>query len=426
MFAWRDDVGFAARGGAGVVAENPDARWDVGSADDLLFDATGDTLGWCHSAEMLARLQWDTLGGNASLDLLARLERVHRIAGAAVALGLAAVERAGAAECSTGLSAGAWLAHTSRGFGGETAALLHIGRLLERFEHLRAAVLSGELSLEHVRFLAGVCDPGVLDALVALDEELTAAALSKPMQQWRRHVQVLVEQIRTQAAAEHTPEGDTQPGDPGGPNPAGATGPADATETNESSDASDPADSSGLTDATDATDPTDSSGPADATDATGPTDSSALADGADASDAGELFAEPAAGDTSGRSADAASESSWASLRTTADGAEVLHCELHGEMAEVLRQALTAETTRQRRAAWREHRERTDIDTMALLCRRHHGTAHTRQWTLQPAGPYPGDNQPDSPQRGRPPHGQHYEWHDHHTGHTTPAQQRGLQ
>ncbi len=316
--SWREDVGVTGGGGSGAPVEHVDARCDVGDADDLLCDATGETLGWCHSAEMLGRLRWDTVGGNASLDLLAHLERVHRIVGAAVALGLAAVERGAAAQSATGLSAGAWLAHISRGFGGETAGLLRIGWLLERFEHLRAAVLSGELSLEHARFLAGVCDPGVLDALVALDDELTAAALSKPMQQWRRHVRVLVEQIRTQTAAEHPPEGDTHPGDPDSTCPAGATGtdqdpgPTAANGATEALGASGPIESSGASGPEDAAGSNESSGAAGPGDATGDADSSGASGSnksSGASGTGELFAEPGAGDTGGRPPDAASESS---------------------------------------------------------------------------------------------------------------------
>ncbi len=84
----------------------------------------------------------------------------------------------------------------------------------------------------------------------------------------------------------------------------------------------------------------------------------------------------------------------------------------------------------------EHAGATNIDTMALLCRRHHGTAHTRRWTLQPVGLDAGRVEPDRRKPGTAPAGpdersqahptvQRFEWHDHHTGHTTPAQQRGL-
>ena len=156
--------------------------WPVGRWERWL-----ECLGWCASAKIVSVLDWDSLSGGgpgasgpgagASLDLLGRLQRVHQMVGAALALGLAAVQRSGASEAATGLSAGAWLAHTARISGTETAGLLRVGELLERFEELRVAVLAGEIPLEHPRFLATVCDPHTADCLVAFDHELTQAAL---------------------------------------------------------------------------------------------------------------------------------------------------------------------------------------------------------------------------------------------------------
>jgi hypothetical protein len=70
--------------------------------------------------------------------------------------------------------------------------------------------------------------------------------------------------------------------------------------------------------------------------------------------------------------------------------------------------------------------RSDVDTMVLLCRRHHGAAHSRRWTLRPAAEPPTTSdehrRPDVSDRIA---GQHFEWHDSRTARTIPAQQRGL-
>jgi hypothetical protein len=70
--------------------------------------------------------------------------------------------------------------------------------------------------------------------------------------------------------------------------------------------------------------------------------------------------------------------------------------------------------------------RSDVDTMVLLCRRHHGAAHSRRWTLRPAADPPttssGHRRPDASDGIA---GQRFEWHDSRTERSVPAQQRGL-
>jgi hypothetical protein len=70
--------------------------------------------------------------------------------------------------------------------------------------------------------------------------------------------------------------------------------------------------------------------------------------------------------------------------------------------------------------------RTDVDAMVLLCRRHHGAAHSRRWTLRPSVA-PPTSPPDHPGLGGPSGmlGQRFEWHDSRARRTIPAQQRGL-
>jgi hypothetical protein len=89
--------------------------------------------------------------------------------------------------------------------------------------------------------------------------------------------------------------------------------------------------------------------------------------------------------------------------------------------------------------------RSDPEHLVLLCRRHHGTAHSRHWRLQPAGPgrsagpdraagptgSAGPDRAARPDRAPPEEwadplpAQRFEWIDLHTGTITPAQQRGL-
>jgi hypothetical protein len=78
----------------------------------------------------------------------------------------------------------------------------------------------------------------------------------------------------------------------------------------------------------------------------------------------------------------------------------------------------------------EHGGTTDVDGMVLLCRRHHGAAHSSRWRLRRAAP---DAPGSSPSGGPPPSGspppstatQRFEWVDLHCGRAVPAEQRGL-
>jgi hypothetical protein len=85
--------------------------------------------------------------------------------------------------------------------------------------------------------------------------------------------------------------------------------------------------------------------------------------------------------------------------------------------------------------------RSDPEHLVLLCRRHHGIAHSRHWRLRSADLDPDDGGPDSADvggdrpagrdRASPANGptasstQRFEWVDLHTGTVAPAQQRGL-
>jgi hypothetical protein len=63
--------------------------------------------------------------------------------------------------------------------------------------------------------------------------------------------------------------------------------------------------------------------------------------------------------------------------------------------------------------------RSDPEHLALLCRRHHGVAHSRHWELRLA-------EANGSPPGRPEvSAQRFEWVDRHTGTITAAQQRGL-
>lgn len=407
------------------------------------------------NATAIAEVDCDGLSGHAQLGLVEDLERARRAVDAALAVVLAAVDCSGAATVASGLNTASWFAQQTGSSAGEAKARLKLGRLLGRFEAFAAAVRFGVVSIEHAEVLAGAANPRVIDRLVAIDDLLAETAAETTFKEWKRHVRALVSQL-----------------DADGPSPAG-------------------------------------------------------------------------------------DRSTLSMQDLPDGALLIRGELHGEPAESFRQALEAETTRQRRTAWAEHQQSgtemptagklraralvelvrrgqatpldgsraprpdtivvieaddtiagrvrtldgepipadvaamltcdaflqalitdrrgqpiwlgrsrrqispglrlalsirdggcvfpgcemppdwcdghhqpewrqgapTDPAHMALLCRRHHGLAHSKDWTLRPTPP-PGQP-PNGPPDGSGLPGQRFEWVNHRTGAVTPATQRGL-
>jgi hypothetical protein len=490
---------------------------------------------------------------------------------------MATVDRSATAEHVCGLSASSWWAHARLGSGGQGAWLVRAGELIACFEHLGAAVVRGELTLDHLRSLDEVNDPAVLRELVACDRELCEEALRSPLTRWRRQLKSRVGLIRDDLARRAAAERRAARGQANCHDPA--------------------SDHDGPDRASEGSDPQSSPGAGQVDGSAGSSSSSGERHREDGPDAGAPFDFPADGATEGCAdePDDEPDDGWASIRPTASDTLRLHIELRGASAELVRQILSAEMSHQRRAAWREHEstgipvpeaarlraralvallqrgasidlaasapgrteaivviqaddaaaERvraldgepltsevasllscdahlralvvdrrgqpiwlgrtsrlashaqrralairdggcvfpgcdmpvewcdahhqpgwehggtTDIDTMVLLCRRHHGAAHSQRWTLRPSPPpspptppstRPSDTRPSRsrPSRSRPsppprsptppsgssstspprsgPRGssdQRFEWFDARRGTTVPAQQRGL-
>ncbi len=309
--------------------------------------------------------------------------------GATLAVGLAAVDRGRSAEAVSELSASAWVARSLRGCGGEAARRVRLGYLIGRFERLGAAVLAGELSVEHFGYLDGVNDPVILQQLVESDEELTVAALRMTLAEWRREIRARVTVLRDENAAAAAAAAAAAEEEAAAA--AAAEDAAEAARGGHQTGASERA----LTDTPGATGGQDSSGGDGASGSNGASDGCGVSgtDGAPGGSAGSpgsgsngaagsaggpgggrgggegagvsLFDSPGgsvgvAGGVGARGGDVrgdvGGELSWLSVRTTAEGGLWWRGEFFGEPAEFLRQAIEVEASRQRRIAWAEHSE----------------------------------------------------------------------
>jgi hypothetical protein len=515
----------------------------------------------CAAAEVLVGVDWADLDEGCVPLVVGSLARVWRVVEASVAHGMGVMARDGVTERGVGLPAANWWVQQGLGHGGQGAWLVRAGDLMEVFPAVGAAVRAGELCVEHLRVLDEVRDETVLGELLGADAELCAVGVRASMANWRREVRRRVEWIRVTLAERDAAEravaeraAADEPGDCPAGGGSGAPGEADDDDPRD-----DPvggrcgeAGRSGSVGGDGLFDWSGDGGPASGSSgqgAGGDLDSGGLSPGSGAAVEG-----------------------WLSWRGTAGGALVLRGELQGVDAELARQILTAELSRQRRAAWLEHDAtgvampttgqlrarallqllrdagcgsgpsgshsagvgrteavvvieaddptaqrvrsldgepvsaelaavlscdahlqalvvdrvgqplwlgrstrlasavqrrvlavrdggcvfpgcdappewcdahhqpgwsrggRSDPEHLVLLCRRHHGTAHSRHWQLRPAEPEQlaargdrsdGLGRASPPARSDVPASQRFEWVDLHTGTITPAQQRGL-
>jgi hypothetical protein len=526
---------------AGEATIEEGAGWSTGAEV-----APGEiAAAWCRRITAVSELEWSQLDAPTTLDLLGELQRASHVVRGALAAGLAAVDGSRIIEQASGLSAGGWWANTMRGCGGEGTWLVRAGRLMGRFPELGDAVRSGDVSLEHLRALDGLTDPEITAALTVMDAELCRRARRLGLADWRRSLRRTVAEVRAQLEEQRRRVDDPYPGDHPGDHPDEAAG--DGTAPDDGRSPEDPPSSGPGAGA-----PDTGGGPSG--DSSSPLDH--LGDGPEASASPEHL--PFDGPEPDGSEPDTDPLGWLTCRTTSEGSLLLRGELVGHAAEVFRQALAAETSRRRRAAWREHdaagtpmpragelraeallelirrgvatdptavpsarteavvviqaddaaadRIRSldgepldaevaallscdahlqalvvdrggqplwlgraarlaspaqrraltvrdggcvfpgcempanwcdvhhepawekggasDPDTMALLCRRHHGLAHTERWVLRRNDP-PDGRPPDRHGATASLPGQRFEWHDRRSGRILPATQRGL-
>jgi hypothetical protein len=299
--------------------------------------------------DSLSELDWTTLDAGDRLDLLQSLQRTSAIVRSALGAGLAALDDARITERSSGLSTAGWWARTMRACGGDGTWLVRSGHLMARFPELGAAVRCGDVPLDHLRVLDSVNDPDTMAALVALDPELCVSARRLGLTDWRRHLRRAVAEVQARLADEHRRRAEAE-------SSASARAESGAGSGADHSEGTAP----GAQGAGDA-DPHVGSDPEGGTQAESDAEPGGNPEGEGASGNHHPHQHPSSSEPHGGTLFDESEhdndsAGWFSFRSTPEGCLLLRGELRGHAAEVLRQALLAESSRRRRAAWREHDE----------------------------------------------------------------------
>ena len=142
--------------------------------------------------EGLDSLDWPTMSAQEQLDAVAALGAARSLLDGAIARGLTAVHRSGAAEADSGLRTVPWYARVTGEERSTGRRLLADGRTLERFERFAEAFRDRRHTMDHVRVLTAACNPRVLDRLISADAELTELASTLTVEAWRDALRLLV------------------------------------------------------------------------------------------------------------------------------------------------------------------------------------------------------------------------------------------
>ena len=144
------------------------------------------------SIASLDAVDWSDMSDTEQLEALTSLGAARSVLDAAVARGLDAVRRSGAAEVDSGLRTVPWFARATGDEKASARRLSAAGRTLSQFEHFDAALRAGHVTMDHVRVLTTACNPRVVDQLVEADAELTELARTLTVEAWRDALRLLI------------------------------------------------------------------------------------------------------------------------------------------------------------------------------------------------------------------------------------------
>jgi len=398
------------------------------------------------AARVLGRLDWDVLGVQAALGLTDNLEAARRAVTTALAGALVTLDASGATVQETELAVPSWFAHTMGTSRADGARLLKLGRALARFELFNTEISAGGLSIAHGEALAAACNRRNTDALVAVERLLFDHARTHTYLEWltelRRaadladadgptpdserskaslhtvgHAEVLngelygaagerfrqsldaeLTRLRRQAWRDHKNTGAPVPG-------TAQLRAAALCELVRRGVANSDSTTAARTEAVIVIEARDDLA-AQVSALDGRPLPPALVEQLTCDAHLQVLITDAHGQPLwlGRTRRIASAAQRQALAIRDGGCIFPGCDMPPDWCDA-----------HHSHEW-EHGGGTDIANLAYVCRRHHGTAHSKRWTLRPAGRDPDDTGPP---------GQRFEWLNHRTGEVIPAQQRGL-
>lgn len=161
------------------------------------------------AVEALGALEWDAVDGEAAMVSVLELETARRRLGAAIAVGMARLEDSGETVEATGLVAHRWLAHSTQGSTAAARRDVKVGVVLGRFSGFAEALEHGSIAVEHVAALDAVCNPRILGGLQGIEDDLLHLAAVSSFEGYRRGLRVLAAALDVDGARPDCSEVDT-------------------------------------------------------------------------------------------------------------------------------------------------------------------------------------------------------------------------
>ena len=180
---------FDPGGGGG----NQEGRGDRG--DRQTPSGTDAVRGLTEAVSMLGRVDWSAPGDTALMAAAVRLEEASRAVSAALGAVLARIEATGTAERHSGLTTAGWLAGQTNGSRASTRQEVRLGRLMGRFPRFAGAIAAGELSMDHLAVIDAVSNPRIASMLEEIEDTLLQLATSSTFEAYRRNVGVIARRL---------------------------------------------------------------------------------------------------------------------------------------------------------------------------------------------------------------------------------------
>lgn len=170
-------------------------RWiaDMDANETLMEQSAPDaatTVG--ELADCLEDLDWAVLDGDARMAAVLALEGARRRLDAAIATGMGVLDDSAVTVTRTGFAAKRWLANTTHAPVTAAGRDVAVARTMGSFPAFAEALRAGHVCGDHLLALDRAANPRVHDALVVLDDELVTFAKRHSYAQFTSHLHNLV------------------------------------------------------------------------------------------------------------------------------------------------------------------------------------------------------------------------------------------
>ncbi len=147
------------------------------------------------SVDRLRELDWTSLTLDDAREAAVEIEHLRRTVDAVFAGGLTHLDSGGGVESASGLGLASWLASRTRGSRVATKRMVAAGRTLEQFTRFSTVLEQGEITIGHVLVLHDASNPRIADQLLEAEITLLELARSCTVEQFRRGVRAVVARI---------------------------------------------------------------------------------------------------------------------------------------------------------------------------------------------------------------------------------------